>query len=388
MNIAFRHIGSQAWQGGANYLLNLCRVLQKQNGHDLNPIMFHGPGISDEDHEPLKKTLGTRLIECGDFTPDAIARRRWKSVITGCDKVAQAAFESEDTNVVFENADFYGRNFPIPTLAWAPDFQHRHFPKMFPRKQYWRREIGFRMQFSTRRQVVVSSQDAANDCRRFYGVPEERISVVRFSTPFELPPTTEASEQTRSKYSLPERFFLLPNQFWNHKNHSLVVDALERLNSDKNCPVIAVTGGASHPSCVSIFESIQRRVSKLGLQNNFRILGRIPFDDLKGLRSNCVALINPSLFEGWSTTIEEAKAIGTPLLLSDLDVHIEQAPKNATFFNRYSADDFAEKLIAIATTASATRPTVDTLQSASKDREDRFVSEFQSAVSATIQNHA
>ena len=43
------------------------------------------------------------------------------------------------------------------------------------------------------------------------------------------------------------------------------------------------------------------------------------------------ALLNPSRFEGWSTTVEEAKAVGTPMLLSDIAVHREQAPQ-ARFF--------------------------------------------------------
>ncbi len=39
------------------------------------------------------------------------------------------------------------------------------------------------------------------------------------------------------------------------------------------------------------------------------------------------ALINPSQFEGWSTTVEEAKSLGVKMLLSDLEVHKEQAKR-------------------------------------------------------------
>ena len=39
-----------------------------------------------------------------------------------------------------------------------------------------------------------------------------------------------------------------------------------------------------------------------------------------------VAVLQPSLFEGWSTTVEEAKSIGKTILLSDIPVHREQAP--------------------------------------------------------------
>jgi glycosyltransferase involved in cell wall biosynthesis len=54
--------------------------------------------------------------------------------------------------------------------------------------------------------------------------------------------------------------------------------------------------------------------------------------------------VNPSRFEGWSTTVEEAKAVGTPMLLSDIPVHREQAP-HADFFG---TDDAAAMADAIA----------------------------------------
>ncbi|MFM6026689.1 MAG: glycosyltransferase, partial [Dolichospermum sp.] len=49
----------------------------------------------------------------------------------------------------------------------------------------------------------------------------------------------------------------------------------------------------------------------------------------------------PSLFEGWSTVIEDAKSLGKNLIASDLDVHLEQSPINCRFFNRSSAEELA-----------------------------------------------
>ncbi|MER8775718.1 hypothetical protein NKH79_13690 [Mesorhizobium sp. M0977] len=67
------------------------------------------------------------------------------------------------------------------------------------------------------------------------------------------------------------------------------------------------------------------------MSGHFRHLGLVPYEDVFGLNAASDALINPSLFEGWSTTVEEAKALGTRMLLSDISLHREQAP-NATFF--------------------------------------------------------
>jgi glycosyltransferase involved in cell wall biosynthesis len=75
-----------------------------------------------------------------------------------------------------------------------------------------------------------------------------------------------------------------------------------------------------------------RQVELRGLGKNFRHLGMIPLPHVYALLRACTALINPSRFEGWSTTVEEAKSFGVPLILSDIEVHREQAAGAASYF--------------------------------------------------------
>ena len=77
---------------------------------------------------------------------------------------------------------------------------------------------------------------------------------------------------------------------------------------------------------------------------SFRVLGSIPDHDLLGLMRNSVAILNPSLFEGWSTSVEEAKSLGKTVLLSDIAVHREQAPDLGVYFHPQDAEDLACKL--------------------------------------------
>jgi glycosyltransferase involved in cell wall biosynthesis len=44
------------------------------------------------------------------------------------------------------------------------------------------------------------------------------------------------------------------------------------------------------------------------------------------------AIIQPSLFEGWSTVIEDAKSLQVPVIASNLDVNIEQLEEKGTYF--------------------------------------------------------
>ncbi len=74
-------------------------------------------------------------------------------------------------------------------------------------------------------------------------------------------------------------------------------------------------------------------VSECDVQDCFRVLGKIPFDHLVGLMQHATAFINPSFFEGWSTSVEEAKSMGKQIVLSDIPVHREQAPPGGFFFS-------------------------------------------------------
>ena len=62
---------------------------------------------------------------------------------------------------------------------------------------------------------------------------------------------------------------------------------------------------------------------------------------------NSYAMVQPSLFEGWSTVVEDAKALNKFIFLSDLDVHKEQNPKNACFFDAKNEDDLVNKLLTV-----------------------------------------
>jgi glycosyltransferase involved in cell wall biosynthesis len=75
------------------------------------------------------------------------------------------------------------------------------------------------------------------------------------------------------------------------------------------------------------------RVKDLDVLDNFCPLGVVPAHDLAALTRYSSAIIDPSLFEGWSTTVEEAKSLGKHVVLSDIPVHREQNPVLATFFS-------------------------------------------------------
>jgi hypothetical protein len=84
-----------------------------------------------------------------------------------------------------------------------------------------------------------------------------------------------------------------------------------------------------------------------------------------------LAVIQPSLFEGWSTVVEEVKSLGKTILLSDLPVHREQNPPSAEYFNPMDAVSLAEKMIFLYATR-APGPELELEQSARQNFTSRL----------------
>ena len=343
IRVAFTMIGGKNWTGGYNYLLNLVHALAEHVSGRVQPVLFFGTDIDEKDAAPFEDIAGAVVVRHAAFNEANKARRLRQALCTGRDQVAASVFAAHDINVVFEAAQFYGWRFPVPAVAWIPDFQHRYLQHLFDFKAYWKREIGFRAQILSGRQVMLSSDDARQDCERFYPSTRGRTHVVRFAVPTANAIDAEAARTVADSYGLPATFFFLPNQFWKHKNHECVIQALRILKERGREVVVAVTGKQADPRDPKHFPRLQQLIKSNGLEQNFRLLGLIPHAHIYALMQSCAALINPSTFEGWSTTVEEAKAMGTSMILSSLRVHREQR-EDALFFDADSPEQLSRIL--------------------------------------------
>lgn len=344
MRVAFTLIGGGDWTGGHNYLLNLLKALAVHQQNRLTPVLF----VSDEGtNDEMSAFAGIRGVELVT-TPLLNARRRSRSlmqaIVLGRDASLQGLFKEHRIDVVFESAQFFGWRLGLPSIAWIPDFQHKILAQLFSRGAWWRREIGFRAQVLGERTIMLSSDDARNACERFYPSTRGRTRTVHFAVPPGPEISSNEARAVADLYGLPAQFFFMPNQFWRHKNHGLVLDALRILQKQGRQVVVAASGKQADPRDPGYFVAFAARLKQSGLQDSFRLLGMIPYQHVASLMRSSVALINPSLFEGWSTTVEEARSMGTPMILSDLDVHREQMGKEAIYFNRYSSEALAETL--------------------------------------------
>jgi glycosyltransferase involved in cell wall biosynthesis len=344
MRVAFTFIGGTKWTGGRNYLLNLFMVLARYQSGRITPVMFAGTDCDAAELASFSIIPGTEVIQTPLMNESRRHTELARGILFGRDAELLGLFRGAKIDAVFEPARYFGWRLGIPVIAWFPDFQHRALPGLFSRRAWWKREIGVRTQIMTGRTVMLSSETARSECHRYYPHSGGRTRIVRFAIPSCDPISPVDARAVADSYALPERFFFLPNQFWQHKNHQLVLDALVILRSRGLKVVVAASGNQHDPLVPGHFAAFKRRLDASPVSDAFRLLGMIPHAHIAPLMRAGVALVNPSLCEGWSTTVEEARATGTPMLLSNLAVHREQMGEQARYFDPLSAESLAEAL--------------------------------------------
>ena len=379
IRVAFTLISRQAWAGGFNYQLNLFHALAKYRPGAISPVVFAGEGHDAGELATIRKIPDAETVCSVHFDRPAMTSLLPTMFAQDCGAIS--SFRDHKINAVWENARFFGWKSPYPTVAWIPDFQHRQLPHLFSNKARRRREVGFQLQVLSGRTIILSSRSAERDCLFYYPRTKGRTAIVRFASEPSADLLKLDPLEVLQKYDLPRTYFYVPNQFWRHKNHRIILDALALLGQRGVHPVVVASGGGD-PNEPEYLDQILREVADRGLAQQFRYLGMIPLADVYALLRACGALINPSRFEGWSTTVEEAKSFGVPMILSDIDVHREQAEQRARYFGTDDAAALAAHLRAFEHPSFVVREMNDQLGERVREFAESFVSTIKQAVRA------
>ncbi len=222
--------------------------------------------------------------------------------------------------------------------SWIYDFQHRYLSHLFSKYEIDKRDGVFLRIALEDGTVVFSSQHAASDFQKFYPEAKSKPRVL----PFRVYPESSWYEgdpvKVQKEYTLPDRFFIVSNQFWTHKNHLVVFEALKLLQEQGVYPVVVCTGSLYDYRQPDYSNTILQAIHRLGVARQVLLLGLIPRTDQVQLLRRSLAVIQPSLFEGWNTVVEEARCLAKPIILSDIAVHREQTPPESIFFPPASAE--------------------------------------------------
>ena len=346
--VAFWYDRPQEYSGGLNYIRNLLHALSVAGDQRVEPYVFFGTRVDEkviDQFRPLATVVRTEILD-RKSVPWFIHKVLFK--LFGSLLMVKRELRRHGISIVSHAENVYGRRAPLRVISWIPDFQYLYLPDLFP---------GLDSSAETRRlqkiiaetdAVVLSSHAAFQDFRRIAPAGSEaRARVLQFVSQPNSRLTGDngsiLAQHIEEKYAFSGKFFFLPNQFWLHKNHAVVFEAVRLLKASGVDVLVLCTGNQRdyRLNNTSYADGLNEFIQTHRLQNNIKILGLIDYDDVLFLMKNCVAVLNPSRFEGWSSTVEEAKSIGKQVALSDIPVHREQDPLDARYFSPDDASGLA-----------------------------------------------
>lgn len=337
IKVGFLANQSSGWMGGINYYKNLFIAMSKVYNPKLIPYILEP---KDEKAKILLKYAKKINFKKG-------IKYQLTKIMT---KLSGKTFCKERYLVENINVDIISNTQSpnhAPCIAWIPDFQHLHLPEMFSEDEIEYRSNNFKELAKKSLKIILSSNDALNDFKKF--VPEyankgEVLHFVAIPDKNIYQKTDEIKEQIINKFDLPAKYFYVPNQFWIHKNHKVVFEAISILKQQGININVVFTGNTSDYRHANYFNELMEYTKEQNIENNIKLLGLIDLIEVYYLMRNCISIINPSLFEGWSSTVEEAKSIGKNIILSNINVHKEQNPPEGVYFDPKNPQELAEIL--------------------------------------------
>lgn len=341
--------GGSEWMGGLHYVKNLIKTVKSTGGQVAVDLLVYAP-----DQVSLFADMSADIDSIHVYNDMVAAaglpRRAWWWLQR---KLGNSLHPALDNFIRAQGYQFAypclpRKDFKYYRFAdWIPDFQYRHYPEGSNPVEIQGRKDQNSFVTANAPLIYLSSQHALRDCEELFPASKGKLAVMQFcvyADPLHFP---DPLEEVRSAYNIPRKYFMVSNLLAPTKNLEVVIAALGMLKK-KGLSVPVVVSGDIHDYRNPGFKhTIFQRISAENVREEVIMLGLMPRIRQKQLLANALAIVQPSRFEGWNTLVEEAKWMGKEIVLSDIPVHLEQAPELATYFKDNDAADLAAKLEAI-----------------------------------------
>ncbi len=338
------NFSKNSWLGGVIYLKNLFEGINENKKIKIKPVIITDYRSTDDDVSFFK---GVEVIRSNFFNRSNFNRIINKLIVIFLGRnIFIQNFLKKNNIQVMSHFSILGARSKIPSVYWQPDFQEVNNPKYISLKRKIFRKLNVYLFSNHSNKVLLSSFTVKKELKKINSIAYKKSVVLR-PTFSNLPSSSfKTMKYLKKKFKITKNYFFMPNHFWTHKNHELVLRSLVELkkkNKLKNIQII----------CTGLFDDYRnpnhkKKITKIikenNLEKNFRILGIVSFQELMSLMKFSVAVINPSRSEGWSSTVEQAKSMGKFVLLSNLNVHKEQNPARSFFFKVNDYSSLSKKL--------------------------------------------
>ncbi len=202
--------------------------------------------------------------------------------------------------------------------------------------------------------VIAISQQTKADLIDFYKVPEEKIFISYQSCNPIFQQTISAAEKAlvKKRYSLPNEYFLFVSSIAPRKNLLLICKAMILLKDKMDIPLVVIGNGKKEK------EEVKKIMLDNGIAERLILLNEMPpakesnfttAADFPAIYQQALALVYPSIFEGFGAPLLEALWSGLPVISSNTSSLPEVGGDAALYFSPTNHQLLAQHMWDVAT---------------------------------------
>ena len=365
------NFNKEDWLGGYNYFKNFFKFLKKYQNH-FEPVLILDKlsRLNNDNFFHNYKIITTPLVSNQNLYLKIL--NKILIFFIGKSFILENFYIKNKIDIL-THSGYLGRNSKIKSFPWFPDFQEIYFPENFSLKQRILRRINIIMSYKNSTNILISSKSVMKDLKRISFFAYKKAQLIKHTADIPKRKKIFSKNFIKKKFGIYKNYFYLPNAYWKHKNHIVVLKALKIL---KIKPLIISTGKFYDHRAPRHSNYILDIIKKFNLQKSYRHLGIVSENEMYSLLYHSLALINPSKSEGWSNTVEQAKLLKKKVILSSIPVHLEQKSNNFIYFNSNNHKQLSSILVKHSKKIAAVSPFNNNNLNKIKENQKLFINRF------------
>ncbi len=185
--------------------------------------------------------------------------------------------------------------------------------------------------------IICNSQATATDIIDFFGVSSTKITPIPLAYDANHFKPLKVTPETISKTKIP--YFLYVGRHDPHKNLPRLIEAFARIRNYQDYEL-----WLAGPTDKRYTPKLQQQATELGIINQVKFLDYVSYDQLPILLNQSLALVFPSLWEGFGFPVLEAMGCGTPVITSNLSSLPEVAGDAGLLINPYQVSEMTDAM--------------------------------------------